>query len=86
VFNFDRIQPNQFALLGAILGILLNLDLDVNEQNSFGNFLVSVGQTMLTAAAQATNQQNHPTKSSMSQQIDKMSAQLDELKKQLKDN
>jgi hypothetical protein len=83
MFNFDKIPPNQFSLIAALLGVLLNLDLDTNEQNSFGNFLVSIGQTMLTAAAQATNQQAHPTKSSICLQIDQMSAQLDALKKQV---
>ncbi|MCR4434899.1 MAG: hypothetical protein QHH06_05120 [Clostridiales bacterium] len=82
--NFDRIPPNQFALVAALLGILLNLELDINEQNSFGNFLVSVGQTMLTAAAQAQNQTAHPTRSSLCQRIDQMRAELDMLKKQLK--
>lgn len=84
VFNFDKIPPNQFALIAALLGVLLNLDMDVNEQNSFGNFLVSAGQAMLTAAAQATNQEAHPTKSNMLNRIDQMSAELDSLKKQLK--
>jgi len=82
--NFDRIPPNQFALIAALLGVLLNLDLDADEQNSFGNFLVSVGQTMLTAAAQAGNIAAHPTKSSLSKRIDQMNTELDLLKKQLK--
>lgn len=84
MFNFDKISPNQFTLIASILGVLLNHDLDVNEQNSLGNFLVSVGQTMLTAAAQALNQEAHPSKSSICKQIDKMSEELDSLKKQLR--
>ncbi len=86
MFNFDKIPPNQFSLIAALLGILLNLELDVNEQNSLGNFFVSIGQTMLTAAAQSANQESHPTDQSMLQQINQMTAQLDALKKQLKNN
>ncbi len=82
--GFDRIPPNQFALIAALLGILLNLDLDTDEQNSLGNFLVSIGQTMLTAAAQAANQTAHPSKSSLCERIDQMSAELELLKKDIK--
>lgn len=82
--NFDRIPPNQFALLAALLGVLLNLSLDVDEQNSFGNFLVSIGQTMLTSAAQSVNQDAHPDQNILAQKIDQMSKELDELKKQIK--
>lgn len=59
---FDGIPPNRFALLAAVIGILLNLGLDANEQNALGNFLVTVGQTMLTVAAQSQNLEAHPTK------------------------
>ncbi len=84
MFNFEKIPPNQFTLLASLLGILLNIRMDANQQNSFGNFLVSVGQTMLTSAAQSEDQKAHPTKNSMLEQIDDMSTQLEKLKKQLK--
>jgi hypothetical protein len=84
MFKFDKIPPNQFALIASILGVLINLDLDVSEQNSLGNFIVSVGQTMLTAASQAENQEKHPNKDNLCKQIDKMSEELESLKKQLK--
>lgn len=82
--SFDRIPPKQFALIAAFLGILLSHCLDVSEQNAIGNFIVSIGQTILTEAAQSTNLEEHPTKSSLCNQIDQMSAELAELKKQLK--
>jgi hypothetical protein len=84
MFRFDQIPPNLFALIASILGILINLDLDINEQNALGNFIVSVGQTMLTAAAQAENQKEHPNKNNICKQIEKMSEELESLKKQLK--
>lgn len=54
----DKIPPEQFTLLATIIGVLLSSELDPNEQNSVGNFLVSVGQTLLTSAAQAQLQQS----------------------------
>ncbi|WP_042317119.1 hypothetical protein, partial [Desulfofarcimen acetoxidans] len=46
------LPPQQFTLLSALIGILLINYLNINEQNSLGNFLVGIGQTLLTAAAQ----------------------------------
>lgn len=84
MFNIDRIPPNVLALLGTLLGILLNLETDADEQNSIGNFLISIGQAMVTASAQAATIKSHPTKSGMQQQLDQMSAEIDALRKQLK--
>lgn len=52
----DNIPPTQFAVFAALIGAALAEELDVNEQNSIGNFLVSVGQTLLTIAAQTETQ------------------------------
>lgn len=82
--GFDRIPPKQFALIAAFLGILLTCDLDTEEQNAIGNFFLSLGQTILTAAAQAVNITAHPTKTSLCHQIDQMSDELAALKKQIK--
>jgi len=83
--NFDSMQPDKFALLSALLGLLLTFNLDANEQNSIGNFIVSVGQTILTKAAQIENREKHASDDdTISKKIDSMSAELCELKKQLK--
>lgn len=42
----------KFSLLASLLGILLIDNLDLNQQNSLGNFIVNIGQNLLTAAAQ----------------------------------
>lgn len=46
------LPPKQFALLATAFGFLLLDDLSIDQQNALGNFFLSVGQTMLTAAAQ----------------------------------
>jgi len=50
--GFFSAGGNEFALLSSLIGIVLTKDLTIDEQNSLGNFLVGIGQTMMTAAAQ----------------------------------
>lgn len=51
--NFPpNIDPDTFSLIGVAVGAVLVGDLNVNEQNSVGNWLELVGQYMLTHAAQ----------------------------------
>jgi len=56
MYAFNRLPPNQFALLAAFLGVLLNFALTTEEKAALGNFIISIGQTMLTAQAQEQNQ------------------------------
>ncbi|MPM72261.1 hypothetical protein SDC9_119234 [bioreactor metagenome] len=46
------LAPVQYTLLSVFIGLLLIDRLDLSQQNSLGNFIVNVGQTILTAAAQ----------------------------------
>jgi hypothetical protein len=46
------LPPAQLTLLASVLGLLFLDGLDLAQQNAIGNFLVSIGQTVLTAAAQ----------------------------------
>jgi hypothetical protein len=46
------LPPAQFTLLATVIGFLFMDGLDLGQQNSLGNFLVTVGQTILTSAAQ----------------------------------
>ena len=71
------LSPNQFSLLSSILGILLIENLDLNQQNSLGNFIINIGQAILTAAAQG---QLLETENS---QNDNVSQEIQMLKKQL---
>lgn len=47
------LSPQQLALLGSLIGILLSCELDSNEQGAIGNFFSSIGQTLQTTSAQA---------------------------------
>lgn len=51
--NFPpNIDPTTFAFTAVIIGAVIVGDLDVNEQNSIGNWFELVGQYILTNAAQ----------------------------------
>lgn len=79
------LPPNQFSLLSSILGILLIDDLDISQQNSIGNFIVGIGQTILTAAAQGQLLKNNNSQSDdATQEIETLKKQLSELEKKLK--
>lgn len=77
---FNKIPPQQFSLLGAILGILLTTSMDIEEQNSFGNFLVTIGQGILTSTAQDLNFTTHKTNE---QKYEELYNKIDELNEQL---
>lgn len=47
-----NIDPQLFAWLAAAIGSACVGDYNSNEQNSFGNWLILVGQFILTTAAQ----------------------------------
>ena len=49
-----NLPPWQFSLLSSLIGLVLTEGLDVDQQNALGNFLVNVGQNMMTSAAQST--------------------------------
>lgn len=49
---FFSLSPEQFTLLSSLIGIALIDNLSLGQQNSLGNFIVNVGQAILTAAAQ----------------------------------
>lgn len=49
---FFSLDPKQYALLSSLLGLLLIENLSLDQQNSLGNFIVSLGSAILTSAAQ----------------------------------
>ncbi len=83
----DKMPPEQFTLLATVIGIILASDLDLSEQNSIGNFLVSVGQTMLTAAAQGELQKSQQAAQQQNQyicqQIENLNLQINMLRKKV---
>ena len=75
--SFFSMPPKQFALLSSLLGILLVDNLNIEQQNSIGNFIVNIGQSILTAAAQGEAIKTNNEKN------DKIRKQIEELKKEL---
>lgn len=47
-----NINPELYSFLGAIIGFVFEDDFNSNELNSLGNWIILVGQFMLTTAAQ----------------------------------
>lgn len=80
---FFSMPPAQFSLVGTLLGLLLAEGLDLNQQNSLGNFLVSAGQAMLTEAAQGATLQSSTTQN-VRQQILNLKQQINHLEQGLK--
>jgi hypothetical protein len=75
------IPPNQFTILATVAGVLLTERLDLGQQNALGNFIVSVGQAILTAAAQGQLLQSDSGGNNidMQQLVQGMKMQLDAL-------
>lgn len=48
------LSPKIFTILSLLIALVLVEDLTSDEQNSLGNFLLSVGQDMLTYSTQAS--------------------------------
>src|SRR5574344_1899165 len=47
-----NINPELFSVLGATVGFIAENDFTANELNAIGNWIILVGQFMLTTAAQ----------------------------------
>ena len=47
-----NINPELFSIIACIVGFILEDDFNANELNSIGNWIILVGQFMLTTAAQ----------------------------------
>ena len=47
-----NINPELFTIIGCIVGLIVEDDFNANELNSIGNWLILVGQVLLTTAAQ----------------------------------
>ncbi len=56
------LSPYEFTLLSTATGYLLTPNLSINELNSLGNFLILIGQIMLTVNAQAITKLQNPKK------------------------
>lgn len=76
--------PKQFSVLATIFGLLLLDDLSIDQQSAIGNFLLSVGQTMLTASAQEQALQScNPQNDQVNNDIQDLKDQIALLKKEI---
>ena len=79
--GFFSLSPNQLAILAAVVAIVLTENLNLNEQNSLGNFLQTVGQSMLTVNAQ---QQLLEDKVAALKELEGLKSQLCRLEQEIK--
>lgn len=78
------LPPKQFALLASFFGVILLDDLTIDQKNALGNFFLSIGQTMLTAAAQEQSlQSNNSQNDEVLQEIENLKDQISLLKNEL---
>jgi len=83
MFYFNSIPPDRFALLAAIMGVLLALALTSEEKAALGNFIVSIGQTLLTAQAQEQNLQSINERENLRKEIEELSSRMEEIRRRL---
>lgn len=48
----SKISPTEFGTIGCLVGLMISIPLNSNEQNSIGNFFELIGQVILTIQAQ----------------------------------
>ncbi len=82
--SFFNIPPGSFSVLASILGVGLAKNLNSDQQNSLGNFILSVGQSIVTFNAQQTLQQSKDDNQQMIDQIQLMKQQLEFFEGRLK--
>lgn len=84
MYYFNRLPPNPFALLAAFLGVLLNFALNSEEKAALGNFIISIGQTMLTAQAQEENQKAIREREDLQKEIRELNSRLKDISSKIK--
>jgi hypothetical protein len=90
--NFDNtalsgifaLPPAQLTLLATVLGFLFMDGLDLAQQNVLGNFFMSIGQTIATAASQGELiQDNTDPTTQMQKQIQALRKQVESLERKI---
>jgi hypothetical protein len=70
------IPPGPFAILANLIGVALAKNLNLDQQDSLGNFFQSIGQSMATFGAQQALQESQSDNEQMYNQIQLMKEQL----------
>lgn len=81
--NLTELPPKQFALIAAVIGVAISDNLSVDEKNALGNFIVSIGQSILTEAAQESFLQGNNSDDNVGNEIEELKKELAQLKKRL---
>jgi hypothetical protein len=84
MYCLSRLSPNRFALLAAFLGVLFGFALNSEEKAALGNFIVSIGQAMLTAQAQQEYQESVGEREDLGREIRELDARMEEIKRKLR--
>lgn len=82
LFNLSGVE---YGVIGALLGLLISTKLTINQQNSIGNFLELVGQTLLAISAQEYNRKSNNSSQNTNQdilnKIHKLEEELNKIKR-----
>ncbi|MTI47826.1 hypothetical protein [Sporosalibacterium faouarense] len=81
---FFSLPSQNFTGLASVLGFIIASRLNSNQQNSFGNFLQLLGQTMLTISAQDSTLQSDDNNSQVAEQLELIKKQIEIIERQLK--
>ena len=57
--SFYKMSEKEIILLSAVIAIFLTENLSVDEQNTLGNFFMSVGQNIILGANQKAIRENN---------------------------
>lgn len=82
-WGFFSMSPEQFTALATLLGFLLAEELNLDEQNSLGNFFMSIGQTLATYAAQASLLQSNQDSQQLTDRLMLLKCQLNDIEQEL---
>lgn len=75
------INEYELTILACAIGLLLAPTININQQNSLGNFFELIGQTLLTVNAQAVNlQPNAPSRFELNERLKNLENELNFLK------
>ncbi|MBH1940223.1 hypothetical protein I5677_04845 [Mobilitalea sibirica] len=83
-YCFATLPPKQFSVLAGILGVVISDELSINEKNALGNFLVTVGQAILTEAAQEQALESNSNNMDLIEEINELKRQIELLKQSSK--
>lgn len=81
----NSLSSFEFVTIGVLIGYILSLGLNVNEQNSLGNWFELIGQVLLTFNAQEETLMSNTESNNNDELLSKIN-KLEEKLKQLEKN